>query len=199
MQTQRLEAFSDGVLAIIITIMVLELKAPENYHLDTLLELAPVFFAYLISFIYIGCYWNHHHHLFHLLERVNGKMLWANLHFLFWLSLIPVATDWVGETHEAPIPMAFYGLVLLLSFFAFVLLRTLGLRHSKVTETQALLVNDKAQLGKFYLSISLYLLGIACAFGYWPISVLCFFSVVLLWFVPSKHIEAMHQNPPPKP
>lgn len=121
-------------------------------------------------------------------------MLWANLHFLFWLSLIPVATDWVGETHEAAVPMAFYGLLLLFSFLAFVLLRTLGLRHSELTESREVLVKDKGQFGKFCLSVSLYSLGIVCAFGYWPISVVCYFSVVLIWFVPSKHIEMKALN-----
>jgi len=108
MDSGRLEAFSDGVLAIIITIMVLEMKAPEETNFEALMPTIPIFVSYLISFIYVGTYWNNHHHLFQITEQVNGKVLWANLHLLFWLSLIPFATSWVGENHIEPLPVAFY-------------------------------------------------------------------------------------------
>ena len=114
MKSNRLEAFSDGVIAIIITIMVLEMEVPEEVTLEALIQLLPVFISYLISFIYLGIYWINHHHLLHTVKRVNGKILWANLHLLFWLSLIPFATSWVGENHTNTASLAFYGLLLLI-------------------------------------------------------------------------------------
>lgn len=114
MKSNRLEAFSDGVIAIIITIMVLEMEVPEEVTLEALIQLLPVFISYLISFIYLGIYWINHHHLLHTVKRVNGKILWANLHLLFWLSLIPFATSWVGENHTNTAPLAFYGFLLLI-------------------------------------------------------------------------------------
>src|SRR5678816_3495747 len=115
MVKSRLEAFSDGVIAIIITIMVLEMKVPHGEALDTLAPLVPVFLCYVLSFVYVGIYWNNHHHLLHACSRVNGAVLWANLHLLFWLSLFPFTTGWMGENHFAPVPVALYGAVLLLS------------------------------------------------------------------------------------
>ena len=129
MKTSRLEAFSDGVLAIIITIMVLELKAPHEITLEALIPTIPVFISYVISFIYIGIYWNNHHHLFQITEKVNGKILWANLHLLFWLSLIPFATSWIGENHVESMPVAFYGFILLMSGFAYYILQTTIIKH----------------------------------------------------------------------
>src|SRR6059058_5878325 len=123
MQKNRLEAFSDGVLAIIITIMVLELKAPHGVELDALKPLLPVFLSYVLSFVYLGIYWNNHHHLLHTVKAVNGGILWANLHLLFWLSLFPFATAWIGENHVAPIPTACYGVVLLLAAVAYYILQ----------------------------------------------------------------------------
>src|SRR5436189_1765364 len=122
MSKARMEAFSDGVIAIIITIMVLALQAPHEADVTALLPLAPRFLTYLLSFVFLGIYWNNHHHLLHVCERVNGKVLWANLHLLFWLSLIPFVTGWMGENHFAPIPTAAYGAVLLLSAIAFTIL-----------------------------------------------------------------------------
>src|SRR4029453_4336452 len=129
MQKNRLEAFSDGVLAIIITIMVLELKVPHGTDLAALGPLFPVFLSYVLSFIYIGIYWSNHHHLLHAVRHVNGRILWANLHLLFWLSLIPFVTGWMGENHFAPLPTAFYGGVLLLAAVAYTILQTLIVAH----------------------------------------------------------------------
>ena len=129
MKTSRLEAFSDGVLAIIITIMVLELKAPEELTLNALITKIPIFISYIVSFIYLGIYWNNHHHLFQITQKVNGKILWANLHLLFWLSLIPFATSWIGENHVSSVPVAFYGFILLMSGLAFFILQRQIIKH----------------------------------------------------------------------
>src|SRR4249920_2786390 len=123
MVKSRLEAFSDGVIAIIITIMVLELKVPHGESIDTLAPLIPVFFSYVLSFVYVGIYWNNHHHMLHACFKVTGPMLWANLHLLFWLSMFPFTTDWMGENHFAPLPTALYGVVLLLAAIAYWLLQ----------------------------------------------------------------------------
>src|SRR5918911_1469196 len=125
MQKSRLEAFSDGVIAIIITIMVLELKVPHGADLAALQPLLPVFLSYVLSFIYVGIYWSNHHHLLHATKRIDGRILWANLHLLFWLSLFPFATGWMGENHVAPLPTAAYGLVLLMAAIAYYLLERL--------------------------------------------------------------------------
>ena len=126
MNKSRLEAFSDGVIAIIITIMVLEMKVPEGHEFSTLIPLIPVFFSYLLSFVFIGIYWNNHHHLFQAVHHVDGRVLWANMHLLFWLSLVPFSTGWMGENHFAALPVAFYGLVLLGSAIAYtIIVRTL--------------------------------------------------------------------------
>ena len=131
----RLEAFSDGVIAIIITIMVLELKVPHGADLDALAPLWPVFLSYVLSFIYLGIYWNNHHHLLHAVQHVNGAVLWANLHLLFWLSLMPFVTGWMGENHFAPLPVALYGVVLLMSAIAYyILVRALVAHHGRDSE-----------------------------------------------------------------
>src|SRR6266478_3222686 len=122
MNKTRLEAFSDGVIAILITIMVLELKVPHAADLDALRQLVPVFLTYVLSYVFLGIYWNNHHHLLHAAERINGKILWANLHLLFWLSLVPFVTGWMGENHFAPLPTAVYGAVLLLAAIAYTIL-----------------------------------------------------------------------------
>lgn len=145
MKSGRLEAFSDGVLAIVITIMVLEMKAPEDTSFESLLSLAPVFISYLLSFIYLGIYWNNHHHLFQATERVNGKILWANLHLLFWLSLIPFATSWVGENHVTALPVAFYGLILFMSAMAY---RILEVHLTKLHDKKSLLYEVAKPGGK---------------------------------------------------
>ena len=129
MKKGRLEAFSDGVIAILITIMVLELKIPHGADLESLRPLLPVFLTYVLSFIYLGIYWNNHHHMFHATERINGKILWANMHLLFWLSLIPFTTGWMGENHFAPLPTAVYGVVLLLAAVSYTILQTLIIVH----------------------------------------------------------------------
>jgi uncharacterized membrane protein len=123
MKKGRLEAFSDGVLAIIITIMILEIKVPHGHEVKDLVPLIPVFLSYVLSFIYIGIYWNNHHHMMHTVKKVTGGILWANLYLLFWLSLIPFATGWMGENHFAPLPMALYGIILLMAAFAYVILQ----------------------------------------------------------------------------
>lgn len=125
MNKNRLEAFSDGVLAIILTIMVLEIKVPEGYDFATLQKIFPIFLSYILSFIYIGIYWNNHHHMLHSVTKVNGKILWANLHLLFLLSLVPVATGWIGETHFAKLPMALYGFMLLMAGVAYFILQSI--------------------------------------------------------------------------
>src|SRR5512135_1565893 len=123
MRTSRVEAFSDGVIAILITIMVLELRVPAGTDLAALTAVVPVFLTYVLSFIYLGIYWNNHHHMFQLVERVTGKVLWANLHLLFWLSLVPFVTGWMGENHFAPVPTAVYGAVMLLAALAYTILQ----------------------------------------------------------------------------
>ena len=161
MKTNRLEAFSDGVLAIIITIMVLELKAPEEVTIEALIPLLPVLISYFISFIYLGIYWNNHHHLFQITERVNGKVLWANLNLLFWLSLIPFATSWVGENHLESGPIAFYGVILLMASIAYFILQTIIIKHHKDD-----FILRKA-IGKDFkgkLSTALYIVGLAMSF-----------------------------------
>ena len=161
MQKSRLEAFSDGVIAIIITIMVLELKVPHGADLAALQPLLPVFLNYVLSFIYVGIYWNNHHHLLHATKRIDGRILWANLHLLFWLSLFPFATGWMGENHVAPLPTAAYGLVLLMAAIAYYLLERLIIaRQGRDSVVAAALGSD----WKAVLSMTLYLLAMLLAF-----------------------------------
>jgi uncharacterized membrane protein len=186
MQKSRLEAFSDGVIAIIITIMVLELKVPHGADLAALRPLLPVFLSYVLSFIYVGIYWNNHHHLLHATKRIDGRILWANLHLLFWLSLFPFATGWMGENHLAPIPTAAYGLVLLMAAIAYYLLERLIIaRQGRDSVLAAALGPD----WKGVLSITLYLLAMLLAFkSPWLASGLYVF-VAVLWFLPDLRIE----------
>jgi uncharacterized membrane protein len=186
MQKSRLEAFSDGVIAIIITIMVLELKVPHGVDLAALQPLLPVFLSYVLSFIYVGIYWNNHHHLLHATKRIDGRILWANLHLLFWLSLFPFATGWMGENHLAPIPTAAYGLVLLMAAIAYYLLERLIIaRQGRDSVLAAALGPD----WKGVLSITLYLLAMLLAFkSPWLASGLYVF-VAVLWFLPDLRIE----------
>ena len=190
MKTGRLEAFSDGVLAIVITIMVLEMKAPEDTTLQGLIAVAPVFVSYLLSFIYLGIYWNNHHHLMQVTQKVNGKILWANLHLLFWLSLIPFATSWLGEQghyYEA-LPVAVYGFVLLMSAVAyFILERVLVTYHDHNSALSKLCTNG----AKEYASLTLYLLAVALAYVNTWISIAAYIVVALIWLVPDRKLEAL--------
>ena len=186
MKTTRLEAFSDGVLAIIITIMVLELKIPHGEGMDVLMPLLPVFFSYVLSFVYLGIYWNNHHHLLHATDRINGAILWANLHLLFWLSLVPFTTGWMGENHFAPLPSAVYGGVLLMSGIAFLVLQNAIIRdqgpHSKL---KAAVGNDI----KGKISAVLYAAAIPLAFVHQWIADAIYVFVALIWLVPDRRIE----------
>lgn len=182
----RLEAFSDGVLAIIITIMVLELKVPHGEHIEALVPLIPVFFSYVLSFIYVGIYWNNHHQLFHAVKHVSGAMLWANLHLLFWLSLIPFATAWMGENHFAPLPMALYGVTLLMSALAWGLLQQMIIRKQGADSVV------KKALGKDLkgnLSGVLYVVAIIAAFWLPALSGAIYAGVALIWLVPDRRFE----------
>jgi uncharacterized membrane protein len=186
MGKNRLEAFSDGVIAIIITIMVLELKVPHNANLDALLPLWPVFLSYVLSFIYIGIYWNNHHHLMHAVTRVNGTVLWANLHLLFWLSLIPFVTGWMGENCFATIPVAAYGAVLFMCAIAYsVLVRCLISHHGQNRALAEAIGSDK----KGWLSLALYLLGVGLAFVQAWLGFAAYVVVALVWIVPDRRIE----------
>ncbi len=187
MTKTRLEAFSDGVIAILITILVLELKVPHAADWEGLRPLVPVFLTYVLSFVFLGIYWNNHHHMLHATERINGKVLWANLHLLFWLSLIPFVTGWMGENHFTPIPTAAYGIVLFLSAVAYTILQmaiigTQG-EHSKLHKAVG-----KDFKGK--VSIALYALGIGCAFFHQGISLILYVVVALMWLVPDRRIES---------
>ena len=191
MKKGRLEAFSDGVLAIIITIMVLEIKVPAGHDFRALHSLYPVFISYLLSFIYIGIYWNNHHHMLTAIERVNGSVLWANLHLLFWLSLIPFTTRWVGESHFAPTTMALYGFVLLMAAIAyFILQRILMKRH----DHDSLLSKAVGKDLKGKISPLIYLIAIPAAYISPWISGALYILVALMWLVPDQRIERTIKN-----
>ncbi|CAD0008514.1 TMEM175 family protein [Flavobacterium chungangense] len=186
MNKTRLEAFSDGVLAIIITIMVLEIKVPHGHEFADLKPLIPKFLSYILSFIYVGIYWNNHHYLLHSLSKVNAKILWANMHLLFWLSLIPVATGWMGEHKFAQASMTLYGAVLFLSAVAyFILQRVIIMNEGKNSVLAKAIGNDL----KGNASAVLYLIGILCSFYSEWFSGAAYLSVALLWLVPDKRIE----------
>src|SRR5216683_3717774 len=182
----RLEAFSDGVVAIIITIMVLELKTPHGSDLAALQQLVPVFLSYLLSFVYIGIYWNNHHHLFQASKHVNGRILWANLHLLFWLSLVPFVTNWMGESSFAALPVAIYGVVLLLAGCAYTLLtRVLVSRHGKESTLATAVGADR----KGMASLVLYALAIPIAFLEPHVACGLYVIVSILWLIPDRRIE----------
>jgi uncharacterized membrane protein len=186
MKTTRLEAFSDGVLAIIITIMVLELKVPHAVELSALKPVLPVLLSYVLSFIYLGIYWNNHHHLFQATEEVSGGILWANLHLLFWLSLFPFTTAWMGENHLAPIPTAIYGCVLLMAAIAYYILqRTIIAKQGR----ESLLAHAVGDDWKGKLSPVLYLAAIPLAFVSAWIAGGLYVFVALLWLIPDPRIE----------
>ena len=191
----RLEAFSDGVIAIIITIMVLELKAPGGATLAFLRPFAPVFASYVVSFTFVGIYWNNHHHMMHLVHRVNGRVLWANLHFLFWLSLIPVVTAWVGAYPQASAPAACYGVVLLLCGVGWLILqRTLIALHGDGGELRHAIGRDR----KGKLSAVLYAAGIGASFISPYLGDALYITVALIWLVPDRRVEravASHEAP----
>lgn len=186
MGKNRLEAFSDGVIAIIITIMVLEMKIPHGDSLATLEPLAPVFLSYVLSFIYIGIYWNNHHHMLHTCRRVTGRILWANLHLLFWLSLFPFVTGWMGENHFASAPSALYGGVLLAAAVAYWILQ------QSIIASQGSNSPLKAAIGRDWkgkLSPFLYLCGIASTMLWSWVAQALYVAVALMWLVPDRRIE----------
>ena len=192
MKTGRLEAFSDGVLAIIITIMVLELKVPHETDLESLLPIWPVFLSYILSFIYIAIYWNNHHHMLQAADRINGSILWANMHLLFWLSLIPFTTAWMGENHFATIPVALYGVVLFFAGLAYWILEWCIVREHGPDSTLAKAVGRD---WKGRLSNILYAIAIAAAFVHPLIAGVIYAAVAVMWLVPDSRIEhALHQQ-----
>ena len=182
----RLEAFSDGIMAVLITIMVLELKAPHGTDLRALQELGPGLCSYLLSFVFLGIYWNNHHHMFHTVERVDGRILWANLHLMFWLSLVPLTTAWMGDTHLASIPTACYGVVLLAAGLAYLVLQTTIIAAQGPGSRLAALLGPDLK-GK--LSAVLYLVAIAAAFVRPWLSAAIYVGVALMWLIPDPRIE----------
>jgi uncharacterized membrane protein len=191
MTKNRLEAFSDGVIAIIITIMVLEIKVPHSTDFAALKPLLPVFLSYLLSFIYLGIYWSNHHHMFHTIKNVSGVILWANLHLLFWLSLIPFTTGWIGENHFAEVPMAMYGFVLFMCAIAYsILQRILIARHDQ----NDILARAVGKDLKGKISNILYLISIPSAFIHPLIAGAIFIFVAFMWLIPDKRIEAKLQD-----
>ncbi|MFI4955103.1 MAG: TMEM175 family protein [Gammaproteobacteria bacterium] len=191
MHKSRIEAFSDGVIAIIITVMVLELKTPHGTNLSDLLPLKSIFLCYLLSFIYLAIYWNNHHHLFQAVNAINGKILWANLHLLFWLSLIPFVTAWAGENHFANVPTACYGFVLLMAACAYFILTKVLISEESNESVLAIAIGKDAK-GK--LSIVLYAIAVPLAF-WWPfLAFFIYIIVAIIWFIPDKRIEKKLQH-----
>jgi uncharacterized membrane protein len=192
MEKGRLEAFSDGVIAIIITIMVLELKVPHGETFQALGALWPKFLSYVLSFIYVGIYWNNHHHLLKAMDRINGAILWANLHLLFWLSLIPFATGWAGESHFAAAPTALYGVILFMAGFAYwALQKAIVVEHGD----DSLLARALGKDIKGHASLTGYMAAIAVSFAYPWIANALYVLVALMWLVPDRRIErALKQN-----
>jgi len=186
MSKDRLEAFSDGVIAIIITIMVLELEVPEGIEWTALMPLAPIFLSYVLSFIFLAIYWNNHHHLLQAVEHVGGRILWANMHLLFWLSLIPFVTAWMGTHPLAPWPIALYGVVLLFAAIAYYLLtRALIALHGR----QSLLAAAVGRDSKGVLSVIFYLMAIPAAFAIPWSSLALYVLVAIIWLIPDRRIE----------
>jgi uncharacterized membrane protein len=186
MPKERLAAFSDGVIAIIITIMVLELKVPHGDDWAALAGVLPIFLAYVLSFLYLAIYWNNHHHMLHTVHHVNGAILWANMHLLFWLSLVPFTTGWMSETHFAHAPTALYGVSLLMPAIAYYLLQLTIIRHQGHDSALARAIGRDVK-GK--ISPVLYLTGIACAFAAPWVSYALYAAVALMWLVPDRRIE----------
>jgi uncharacterized membrane protein len=186
MGKNRLEAFSDGVLAIIITIMVLEMKVPHGEHLASLEPLLPVFLSYVLSFVYVGIYWNNHHHMLHAAKRITGAALWANLHLLFWLSLFPFITGWMGENHFARLPTALYGVVLLMAGTSYWILQRVLIAGEG---SDSILARATGKDLKGNLSLLIYAAAIPTAFFNQWISQVCYVFVALMWLVPDRRIE----------
>jgi uncharacterized membrane protein len=182
----RLEAFSDGVIAIIITIMVLELKVPHSDSLEALMTLFPVFISYVLSFVYIGIYWNNHHHMLHTVKSVNGVILWANLHLLFWLSLIPFVTAWMGENNFGKWPVIFYGIILIMNAISYTILaQTLVSHHGK----DSLLAKALGKGWKGKWSLIIYASAIGLSFIHSGIGMFLYFVVAVIWLIPDTRIE----------
>ncbi|HEX8269124.1 MAG TPA: TMEM175 family protein [Flavobacterium sp.] len=186
MNKNRLEAFSDGVLAIIITIMVLEIKIPHGEaNLQALMRLLPIFVSYVLSFVYIAIYWNNHHHMLHGTEKVNGAILWANMHLLFWLSLVPFTTGWMGENDFAPITMTAYGVILFMSGLAYNILQNLIAKQDENKLLKQAIGSDR----KGKISTVLYAVAIAASFYSRWIAGIIYIAVALMWLIPDKRIE----------
>lgn len=191
MKTSRVEAFSDGVLAIIITIMILEIKVPIGDTFQDLLPIFPKFITYLLSFIYIAIYWNNHHHLWQAVDNVNGKILWANLHLLFWLSLFPFTTGWMGENHFSAYPVALYGFVLLMASIAWYIMVKLIVQEEGNTSKIARTLKNTT---KVKVSMLLYSSGVVMSFFLPVISIAAYVVVAVLWFIPDRRIEKTLKN-----
>jgi uncharacterized membrane protein len=187
MNKNRLEAFSDGVIAILITIMMLELKIPHSASWEALRPVVPVFLTYLMSFVFVGIYWNNHHHMLHMVTGIDGRILWANLHLLFWLSLVPFATGWMGENDFAPLPTAAYGLLLFLCGVAYTLLQAAIIAHQG---PQSRLADAVGRDLKGKLSAMAYAVAIPCAFASRWIALAIYVAVSLMWLVPDRRIES---------
>ena len=182
----RLEAFSDGVIAVILTIMVLEMKVPHGTQVEDLMPMWPVFLSYVLSFIYVGIYWNNHHHLLHAVERVTGGVLWANMHLLFWISLMPFVTGWMSENHFAPVPVALYGVVMLGAGVAYYLLvHCLLATHPR----DSVLARSIGSDFKGKISLAFYVVGIPLAFVQWWLACSFYVAVAAIWLVPDRRIE----------
>jgi uncharacterized membrane protein len=191
MTTERIAAFSDGVFAIIITIMVLELKVPHGADLAAVAPLLPVFLTYVLSFVVVGIYWNNHHHMFFLTDKINGGILWANLHLLFWLSLMPFVTGWMGENHFATLPTALYGFVLLFAGIAYYILEVTIIRSQGATsKLEAAVGSDR----KGMISVALYAVAVVLAFVNQWISDAIYVLVALSWLVPDRRIESFFEE-----
>jgi uncharacterized membrane protein len=187
MSKTRLEAFSDGVIAILITIMVLELRVPHGADWQALVPLVPKFLTYVLSFVFLGIYWNNHHHMLHATDRINGAILWANLHLLFWLSLVPFTTGWMGENHFAALPTAVYGAVLLMAGVAYLIVQKAIIRHQGADSMLARAMRHDVK-GK--MSAVLYCAAIPLAFVHESIAYGIYLAVVLMWLVPDRRIES---------
>jgi uncharacterized membrane protein len=188
MTSERIAAFSDGVIAIIITIMVLELKIPHGADLGAIAPLLPIFLTYVLSFVVVGIYWNNHHHMLFLTDRITGGILWANLHLLFWLSLMPFVTGWMGENHFAPLPTALYGAVLLLAGVAYYILERTIIRNQGANSKLEAAIGDDL---KGRASVVLYALAIPLAFVNQFVSDAIFVLVALMWLIPDRRIESL--------
>jgi len=182
----RLEAFSDGVIAVIITIMVLEMKVPHGEDLSSMQPLIPVFISYVLSYVYVGIYWNNHHHMLHAVRNVNGPILWANLHLLFWLSLIPFVTGWMGENHFAEVPVAVYGAILMMLAISYFILSRILIKHDGRDSTLATAVGTDF---KGQISVVIYAVAIPMSFANRWIALGGYAFVALMWLVPDRRIE----------